>query len=347
MKKRITSMLLALAIVMGLAAPAFALSSTQEMKIESFYETLPASTDAVSFVDFGNGLFQPLNNKTVQSLSTVTTIQATPTDCAAIFHVIDSDYYLVQSFEDNYVLTIQRNIDVTSFQVQDYPDIPSEILKQLELEINQQKAIGNDEFRAAVYKPASINRNSDGGYWGDAYEYNSHQLKDYYIDMQSAHTGFVGMKGTKAAEWGNKLVNVIISVVGLGNNLVSTAISVVSTGVSVLDYLMDRFNLKTISTSSSDEVDIDLIYHKLIKNTYVEASGNWFFALSTFRITVTKINTYCFFKETGNTTFETSAQNKKVTSANYNNPAKAIEAGSDAYIDAPAKITIVDKVFTL
>lgn len=331
MIKKLTSLALALVMCLSLCVPALAATSV---------ELKNSKMEAVIFMDCGNGLYQPLDDGFLRNISADSTIQAISTANSDIYSV-EANSYLVRSFENNYVLTERKEVDADTFDPKNYSDIPTEVLESLKAEIEKQQQVGNEELTVAVYVPAPTTARN---YWGGIYTYGPYQLKDYFIELGNARTGWVEKKGTTASTWAAELRDVVISVVGLK----SKKVSIFSTGKSVLEYALSRAGISKLTTTTShDTVQEDTVYRKLGKSTYVYENGNWFFSLGTTKVTVLELNTYSFFEETGSTTYVSENPNTTMTSENYDNPQMAIQMFAVGFMDAPIVHTVMGKQFSM
>jgi len=326
MKKKMMSLALALAMCLSLCVPAFAATSAESKSSENA---------TAIFTDCGNGLYQPATGNSLRVISSDSTIQATSTE--------NSDIYCIESrsFDNNYVLTERQEVDVDTFDPEDYSDIPVEVLENIKVEIEKQQQVGNEEFTVAIYAPASATARN---YWGGIYTYGPYQLKDYFVELGNARTGWVEKKGTTASTWSSELTSVVISVVGLK----SKKVSIFSTGISVLDYALKQAGISKLSkTTSNDSVEEDTVYSKLGKSTYVLDNDAWLFSLGTTKVTLKELNTYSFFTETGSTSYISSNPNTTLTSENYDNPRMAIQMLGVGFFDDPIEHTVMGKSFAM
>ena len=323
MKKKLVSLFLALAMCLGLCVPAFAADTSRN--------------SPTLFIEGANGLYKQANIGFTQAFSELSTVSATPTQNSNIFYV-SSNNYLVRTFEDNYVLSERYNVDIHTFDPEDYLDIPIDVLEQLAEEINKQLQLKNEDFTATIYAPITAS-STTRNHWGSIYSYGPYQLKDYFIELGNSHTGWVEKTGKSASDWAAKLYDAVLSTTGV----VSKHVSVISAGISVLDFALEAAGIKVVPRASSDDyVTVDTVFNKLGKSTYVLENGDWQFSLQTASATVTTINTYCFYPETGKTPMSTSNPNTSIATENYNNPRKAIEMLGVGYSDDPIRYTVWD-----
>lgn len=296
-----------------------------------------AGGSAQIFVVNENGLYQPIGNSAVQAIFNSSTISADLTEDPDIFRV-NSNNYLVRSFDNNFVMTERYEINPTSFDAEKYSDIPTDVLEQAKEEIDRQLERGNDNFTIEIYAPSSgIERNG----WGGEYTYGPYQLKDYFIDLKYGRTDWVTKDGKDALEWADDLVNVVLSVAGIK----SKKVSIYSAGMSALDFIVEQTGIKVTQTSTDDCIQTDTIYNKTGKSTYVLTNGNWLFSLQTAKVTITQINTYAFFHETGETPYSSAEKSDTMTTENWDNPQMAITMQGVGYTDSPIIHTVWDEKF--
>lgn len=302
-KKRMISLLLVLALVVGICPAAFAGEGTQE--------------NEVRVVDLGHGEYAVANWFSRSS----DTHQAKSVDSdGEIYYIKDVDQLLMKVGDNHFLAAEQKVLKISEAEQIDMLNVPVEvketILQDFEL---------NGKVDGVLYGPnvaTVVNADPQERH----YTYNGYQMSQYiYIYSKNDSSSYVEVtSGVNAAKVAKLITNAIIT----GAGLASTKVGIAASGVSLFADFQEAFGYpSTFTGKGNDYVQINMAWKRYDKFTYVFDPGinDTRLGAITERVILNKVVSCHYYQDLGMFTHEDvrGRSGQLIVSAHYSSPEEA------------------------
>lgn len=324
--------------------------AVMSMPVVFAVDSKEAVEGTVQFTSVGHGEFKLNNhasffsNKASDSVnaSTGDTIVAYPTEDEEIFETSDGKY-LTHAYDDSYLLTNRIALDVDNLEqykaIFESNDI-SDMYANIEDTVAEQKALGNKAFSVDVYVPDLLGNEGASVAGGTTtvspeYTYRSsggvaYRMKDYTAKYFNCTHRPVYWDGTQSKVSAKALVNIMISIAGIG----ATYISVFGVGVSLYD-LYKNAHGEVINSSSSDSVEVSVVYDRLEKETkfFLTSAQNFVSGKTSHKVWLNYLHSDQYYKAKGTHHVDDTFVNRSHYSKYWDNNEQTIaRIGKEAYL---------------
>lgn len=357
--KNLISFILITAMILSVTSPAFA--------TENSISTLEETT---VFVYNGHGeyiltdenhIFK-INN--VNSLKVGDKITALPTDDEEFYKIYNSDKYLAKTSNDKYLLTDKIDIDIQNFnnnmRVFEQYNISEFLKEDIQTVIEEQNELGNISFKIELFAP-SLNILDENistmaieplgtQYYTFYYRGKSHNMKDYSVKYSGLNSKMIE-EGTSTLNTAKSFVSLVISSAGGIHEVLNAFGTYAGIALSAYD-LFKSIRGEVISGSSSDSISTNLIYARIVKETYAQdlVSKNYPNAgCVSHKVWLDHNETYHYYRSKGSGELTSTPLRKEIYTEHFKNPAPiAIDNGiSTTHYDFPLKTTVYGKTVRL
>lgn len=296
MKKKMISLVLAVAMVIGLCPSAFATE---------------VGEGEITVTNVGSGEYI-LANELVRGNDSYSAKSADPSD--DIYYIEDIDQFIMKVDDDRFLATSQNVLAISDIAEVDNLDVPIEvkeaILRDIEL---YGKADG------VLYTPV-VNTMTRANPEISNYTYNGYKMTQYLYSGNDS-CGFTTIAtGIDTGKTARTIMDLVVTVGGKSLGAIGITIS----GISLFQDAMDALGLGNITTGmGKDYLQINAAWKKYEKFTYFFDPGIDATRLGTVteKVIVNKVYSCQYYQATGKLEVKTEKSlNKTFVSPNYNSP---------------------------
>lgn len=265
-------------------------------------------------------------------------IQAKPVEHEGVYQ-LSENLYLSNAYDNIYTLSERIDIDTYSFSTTSQQfknhEIPQNLLDDINDTIRIQNEIENDDFSVSIYVPSSYSTFASSN--GTEYTYNGQRYKHYTVEYSNMSTNMIDHKGKSASTVADSIVNFVISAVGVS----ILTVGIFGAGKSAFDMFKAIYGTDIVGTSN-DIVQTNIIYNKTSKETlwYNPYSRIWEDGCMSFRVRITRADTYQYYASTGDSHLIKTTLNTWYYSENYNNLQSGMDYAGLMYVDSPIYLTL-------
>ncbi len=356
--KKFMSCILVITMMVALSAPVFAESVI--------------STDSLCFTYNGHGEFVAtpgnvimIKNQKIDTLQVGNKISAVPTVDKEIYAINNSDKFLVACSGDKYLLSDKIDVDTQNFEnnIENFEKygVSERLKNDMQSVIEEQTAIGNNNFTIEVYAPALNEATGEVSVMADeplgtryyTYYYDGmyHNMKDYSVKYSNLSTGMIKKEGTATLNTAKNFVSFIVSSAGGVSEVVNAFGTYLGVVMSAYDLYKSLFG-EVISGTANDYISTNLIYARIVKDTYAQDPVYLDYpniGCVTHKVWLSHNETYHFYHSKGRGELTSTELNKEIYTENFRDPAPyAIDNGISAtHFDFPLMTTIYGKLVRL
>lgn len=257
-------------------------------------------------------------------------VYATSTEYDGIYQLND-DKYVANVKDDIFLLVEKEDLNLEDIEANELifekNNLTSDLIQSIEENIQQQKAIENEDFEVSIFAPATINTkasNARARSETSYYTYDGYNFKDTIVTYKNGSSGMQEIAaGTKTKNIASKLINLVISAVGIR----SKSVSIFGAGLSALDvFVVDKGPVSYGAVK--DRLSGNLIYDKYEKLTAMADNGGSSYTFgycTSYKVYIQRCDVYQFYVSTGESLTEEQGIWEYQYSENYLNPARKIE----------------------
>lgn len=327
MKKRIVSLLLASAMVMGMTVSAFAVDSAayeDNVNIEQEVfdgEIYSATQDFENvFISESGKYLLRVYEKSEDGIAPLS--EEAPAEKEILIPVerIDADFS-----DANSILAFSQ-----------LEDIPQIIIDDLKQNYENYLTANDPEYipHATLFTPvASANSTSSNPIYKTL---NGYRMKTYQVHYTNESTGWKNVnKGKSTLNSVKTIKDVVLTALSLGSSSISLPVSYFSSGISIFQSFLNytSLNQNQISSSTGDYFQMRFVFDKINQYTATDYGNpgdeNYQVQLVTYKATIRRIGSEVYFAETNTDPVTVDRDcNEVIKSGHYNDPwATALKRG--------------------
>ncbi len=297
MKKKMISLLLVLALYMGLMVPTFAQNENE-----------------VRVVDLGHGEYAMANWFSRSS----DTYHAESVDLGGgIYYIEDINQLLMKVGDDHFLATEQKALKISEAEQIDMLNVPEEVKETIRQDFEL-----NGKVEGVLYGPDVANVMNT--YPEERhYTYNGYQMSQYIYSKKDS-SGYVDVaRGVNAGKIAQATLNLAVTVAGVE----FTKVGIAASGVSLLADFLQAFGYPSVATGKGgDYVQINAAWTRYDKFTYVFDPGinDTRLGAITERVILNQVFSCHYYQALGMITHEevTGRSGQLIVSPHYSAPDK-------------------------
>jgi len=320
------------------------------------YKQFTTIDNEIALTNNGHGQFTAIDDATANRMSKDELVKSfdavfvTATKDDEIF-CYENDQYLISVSESTYLLTDKINVNIDNFPANealfDKYGISDDSRKEMEAEIAEQKALGNDDFYIEIFAPRinsdrfqekdpngiplRTNNESEGTHYYSYYDSKTgftHSMRDVIIASRNRQSGMIQKSGTITLSTAKSFVDFVVTAADISSKTLRA--------FALFDSAYELFKAikgPVVTTSSGDNIYTNLWSDVLKKTTASMWYNSWSNTLVTYKVWLNKHDCYQAYSSTGQSWLETASINQVVYSKNFTSP----QASAIAYLGYPTQ----------